>query len=193
MTRSRDTRSRRNMPCMGRHPRSELVEDSPTQDTETAGHQIPGPCALPLTSPSRDWPLCWMIQAQAAVIFCSDLFLPSLLLPLPSSVPSGATLSPQSNQSFSRAVVRQRAGWAVTASWGCRETGATKVSLLRTSSCPTSPWCDQTCTGSDPDPESSAVSLWPSCCPRTCHLEWLLGSGYGSCRHRAEGRHAREP
>lgn len=114
------------MPCMGRHPRSELVEDSPTQDTETAGHQIPGPCALPLTSPSTDWPLCWMIQAQAAVTFCSDLFLPSLLLPLPSSVPSGATLSPQSIQSFSRAVVRQRAGWAVTASWGYRETGATR-------------------------------------------------------------------
>lgn len=68
-----------------------------------------------------------------------------------------------------------------------------KVSLLRTSSCPASPWCDQTCTGSDPAPGSSAVSLWPSCCPRTCHLEWLLGSGYGSCRHRAEGRHAREP
>lgn len=60
-------------------------------------------------------------------------------------------------------------------------------------SCLVSPWYDQTCTVSGPVQGSSAASLWPSCCPQTCHLEWLLDSGYGSCMDKVEGGRAREP
>lgn len=116
------------------------------------------------------------------MIFCSDLFLLNLLLPLPSSVlcRASAGLWPgreQVGQEEQLGLQRDRRG---------------NVSLPRTS-CLVSPWYDQTCTVSGPAPGSSAASLWPFCCPQTCHLEWLLDSGYGSCRDKAEGGYAREP
>lgn len=148
-------------------------------------------CTHLLACPRRDQLLCWVGGDRVAATFCSDLFLPNLFLPLPSSIPSRATLNLQS------AGLQQGCGQAETklgtdSKLGLQRDRWGNVSLLRTS-CLVSPWYDQTCTASGPVPGSSAASLWPFCCPQTCHLEWLLDSGYGSCRDKAEGGHEREP
>lgn len=119
------------------------------------------------------------------------LLLPSLHLPLPSSIPLRATHNLQS------AGPQQGCGQAESklgteSKLGLQRYRSGSASLPRTS-CLVSPWYDQTCTVSGPVPGSSAASLWPFCCPQTCHLEWLLDSGYGSCRDKAEAGHAREP
>lgn len=170
-------------PCTGTQPRSALVGDAPTRGWAS---NLPALHTSPRT-PQR---------GLAAVLGGMRSGSSDLLLRPVSSQPvsSSALLNPFEGYT-QPAEHRASAGLWPGREYG-KQTGIAdrrgNVSLPMTS-CLVSPWYDQTCTVSGPAPGSSAASLWPFCCPQICHLEWLLDSGYGSCRDNAEGGYAKEP